>query len=85
MKKEQFKSLLKEIIKEVISESEISANDVENDAPVDRTGGKAPTSATDKRWRGKVRMANTLKGDLPADKKTPFFKGPSGSSKYDDQ
>lgn len=89
MKKEQFKSLLKQIIKEVISETEdASPEDIENDAPVDRTGSKMATSKTDKRWRGKMRMGDKLRAgaaDLPPEKRTPFFRGPSAdNSKYDD-
>ncbi len=86
MKKEQFRTLVKEIIMEVIEDmNEIDAGEDENDKPVDMTGVK-PTSKTDKRWRGKMRTLDKIKnepdfqsklkkvqqrhGDVPHDHKT---------------
>lgn len=64
MKKEQFRTMIKEIIKEVIEE--ISTPDVEDeehdeaDQPIDMSDVPAPTNKTDKRWRGKMRMLQKI-------------------------
>jgi hypothetical protein len=64
MKKEQFRTLVKEIIMEVIEDMhEIDSGGDENDAPVDLTGVRSPTSKTDKRWRGKMRTLDKIKSE----------------------
>lgn len=84
MKREQFRTLVKEIIEEVINEIETGDDDA--DSPVDLTGVRSPTGKTDKRWRGKMRTLDKIKaepdfqdklkkvqqkrGDVPHDHKT---------------
>lgn len=86
MKREQFRTLVKEIIMEVIEDmNEIDAGEDENDKPVDMTGVN-PTAKKDKAWRGKMRTLDKIKsepgfkdslkklqqrhGDVPHDHKT---------------
>ena len=75
MKKNEFKSLVKEIIQEVISEME---TDEPDNKPVDMSDVPPATGKTDKAWRGKNRLSAKLdlKNPTPSNK-TPFFKGPS--------
>jgi len=59
MKKDQFKTFVKEIIREVISE--IDNND--DNGPVDMTDVPSPTARTDKKWRGKMRTLDAIKNE----------------------
>lgn len=81
MKREQFRTLVKEIIEEVINE--IETGDDENDKPVDMTGVKSPTSKTDKRWRGKMRSLDKIKAEPDFQDKLKKVQQRHGDSPHD--
>jgi hypothetical protein len=79
MKKEQFRTMVKEIIKEVISEIESDIDEGQNAYPA---GGMNDPKIDAKNkskqdWAAKKASLDTLKNPNPSHN-TPFFKGPSG-------
>lgn len=86
MKKEQFRTMVKEIIKEVISEIETDIDEGQNAYPVG--GANDPKidakNQSKKDWAAKKASLDTLKNPNPSNK-TPFYKGSADEGKQHSQ
>lgn len=86
MKKDQFRTMVKEIIKEVISEIETGMDEGQNSYPA---GGindpKIDAKNKSKQdWAAKKASLDTLKNPNPSNK-TPFFRGSTDEAKQHSQ
>jgi hypothetical protein len=80
MKKEQFRTMVKEIIKEVISEIETDIDEGQNAYPAGGVNDPkiAAKNKSKQDWAAKKASLDTLKNPNPSNK-TPFFRGPDAT------
>lgn len=86
MKKEQFRTMVKEIIKEVISEIETEVDEGQNAYPAGGINDPKidAKNQAKKDWAAKKASLDTLKNPNPSNK-TPFFKGSADEGKQHSQ
>jgi hypothetical protein len=82
MKKEQFRTMVKEIIKEVISEFETEIGEGQNAYPAGGVNDPKIDARNQKKkdWAAKKASLDTLKDPNPSNK-TPFFRGSADEAK----
>lgn len=86
MKKEQFRTMVKEIIKEVISEIETEVDEGQNAYPAGGVNDPKidAKNQAKKDWAAKKASLDTLKDPNPSNK-TPFFRGSADEGKQHSQ